>query len=192
MQQLFAYDSKLGIILSKTLDMIVGSILWLLCAIPLITIGNATRALIAYWQAPERRLSTFGQALIKQWWRPLGIWVSYVGLVGVLVINSWFCIDHFKSSSVAAPLVGFYLVVGILATGVWVRLLMHLQHRKLDWVFVQQCLYLSARHFIKTVLMIGIVLVSIFGLYLFPIAIIIVPALIVSGWLQLDSRELTA
>ncbi|WP_040536762.1 hypothetical protein [Schleiferilactobacillus shenzhenensis] len=182
----FAYDGIFNKIMGPVFDVMVGSLFWLVCAIPLVTIGNATNALIVFMHADKKTPQVFFRAFITDFWRHMQFWLSYFGVSVLLAVNIWFSQRAITAPLLAVGLITFYWTIWILFSAVFILLLSKPALADLGFKngFLA-ALYLAARHLGKSLLASLVAAAAVFILYLAPIAILVIPATVAVCWQKL-------
>lgn len=117
MENLFAYDGKVSSFIRKCTRLLVINTYWLICCIPIVTIGAATTAM--YYTIQKTVMHERGY-VSKEFFRSfkdnckqgIGIWLIYVAA------GAWFaeCVYYFHNRMLEGNSIGFlwYLFAGVL------------------------------------------------------------------------------
>lgn len=182
----FAYDGIFNKIMGPVFDVMVGSLLWLIASIPLLTIGNATNALIVFMHAEQKTPRVFFHAFTTDFWRHMRFWLSYLAISALLLINIWFSQRAVTDPVLKVGMVTFYWTVWILFSAVFILLLSKSSIADLRFkLAIMTALYLAARHLGRSLLASLVAAAAVIILYLAPVAILVVPATVVMCWQKL-------
>lgn len=108
----FNFDNKVWVGLDKLSDLLLLSVVWTLCSLPVVTAGAATAALFsAAFQLREERsgraLRSFWSAFQMQWKRATLCWFIYLAVGAVLALELVICVTHWHESIVLVVCSGF-------------------------------------------------------------------------------------
>lgn len=100
MGELFAYEGKVSTFISKCTDLLMINTLWLICCLPIITIGPATTAM--YYTVQKSFLHPRGY-VTKEFFRSfrenckqgIGIWIIYLIIGSVFVQDIYYFYNRF-------------------------------------------------------------------------------------------------
>ncbi|MCI1859609.1 MAG: DUF624 domain-containing protein [Sporolactobacillus sp.] len=89
LSRFIAPDSKINIFLGKVSDIVILNLLWLLCSLPIITIGTATTAIYAVFlkDASGKGIYAFKdycRAFKQHFWRATFIWLAFAAVMALL------------------------------------------------------------------------------------------------------------
>lgn len=87
--QLFSYDSKFHLLMSKIFDCILLSIFWIVASLPLVTIGAASTAMIftaekAIRQDGGKLWSTYWKVFAQEFWQATALWLIRLVVYAIL------------------------------------------------------------------------------------------------------------
>lgn len=182
MASIFGSDSAYSRFMNKVGDIILLSILWLICSLPLFTLGTAMCA--AYYTAAKVIRHNNGY-VFKQFMKSFrqnlkqsaGMNLVFLLCAGVLVFNFMF----FKggTTETAFYLRCVYLVMGFILLGMMLYAYPVLSrfNLKTGKVF-HMAFQLMFRHFGTTVLLAAACVLAVFGIYMMPWAVLILPGLL--------------
>lgn len=181
------FDPNSGIMgfMSKVADMIILSLLWVVCSIPIVTMGAATAAL--YYTAVKsiRRdrsyiFQSFFSSFKENFIQGTLLWLLFLAVMAVLGVNLRFSQGLIASET--GTITGFLLMVvyclmGLVAGFTALYMLPVLSRFTLKKrEILKMSLFMSIRHLPYTILLAAIiVLVAVAAAYL-PITVLIAPA----------------
>lgn len=119
----YEYNGKLVTVIQKVISVIVLSVLWTVCCIPVFTIGASSKALYhsAEWTLghdlgyPGR---TFFREFRKHFGRSVASWIPFMIVSGVLLVNLYVC-NHLSMPGNFAVIIMAVLAIVLLAVFVW-------------------------------------------------------------------------
>ena len=116
--KLFSVDGKFLSGFNKVTDLVTLNLLWLLCCIPIVTIGASTSALYQVSiQIVEDRDSyiarSFFQAFRENFKQATIVWLCTL-IVGAILISDMFIVSHFFASSGISFILGLLFVICLL------------------------------------------------------------------------------
>lgn len=116
--KLFSMDGKFLSCFNKITDMVTLNLLWILCCIPVITIGASTSALYEVsLQIAEDRESyiakSFFQAFRENFRQATIVWLVTL-VTGTILISDMFIVSHFFTGSGISTILGLLFVICIL------------------------------------------------------------------------------
>ena len=182
MREIFSYDGLLGRTLYKFADCVLLSILWMVCCIPVITIGAATAALYytvnkvvrhdrgglwtEYWQA--FRLN-FRQATV--------VWIVLILILGVLTANLYSAYILYLQGHMSAIFLGL-LIAMVAAIIMWASYLFPCLARFDNKIkqHMKNCFWFMTVNFVWSVLLLVIFVIMAIGAMLYPLGLLFVPA----------------
>ncbi|KSV57446.1 YesL family protein [Acetivibrio ethanolgignens] len=181
------FDPNSGIMgfMSKVADMVLLSLLWVVCSIPVVTIGAATAAL--YYTAVKsirRDRSYIFQSFISSFKENLIqgtlLWLLLLAVIAVLGVNLRFCQGLFAMETgqvTGLLLMAVYSFMGLLSGFTALYMLPVLSRFTLKKrEILKMSLFMSIRHLPYTILLaVIIVLVTVATAYV-PITVLIAPA----------------
>lgn len=181
------FDPNSGIMgfMSKVADVILLSLLWVVCSIPIVTMGAATTAL--YYTAVKsiRRdrsyiFRSFVSSFKENFIQGTLLWLLFLAVMTVLGVNMKFCQGLVTSESGKAMgflLMVVYCLMGLVAGFTALYMLPVLSRFNLKKrEILKMSLFMSIRHLPYTILLtVIIVLVTVATAYV-PITVLIAPA----------------
>ena len=116
--KLFAMDGKFLENFNKITDLVILNLLWILCCIPIVTIGASTSALYqVVLQIAENRESyitkEFFRAFRENFKQATIVWLVTL-LVGFVLLSDMFIISHFFAGSSMPAILGLIFVITLL------------------------------------------------------------------------------
>ena len=116
--KLFAMDGKFLENFNKITDLVILNLLWILCCIPIVTIGASTSALYqVVLQFAENRESyitkEFFRAFRENFKQATIVWLVTL-LVGFVLLSDMFIISHFFAGSSMPAILGLIFVITLL------------------------------------------------------------------------------
>lgn len=116
--KLFAMDGKFLGTLNTITDLIILNLLWILCCLPVVTVGASTSALYQVTlQIADNKDSyvakSFFQAFRENFKQATLVWLITLA-TGFVLINDIFIVSHFFTGYNTSVILGLLLVIGIL------------------------------------------------------------------------------
>lgn len=116
--KLFSMDGKFLSGFNKVTDLVTLNLLWILCCIPIVTIGASTSALyqVSIQIAEDRETyiaRSFFQAFRENFKQATIVWLSTI-IVGAVLISDIFIVSHFFSSSSICVILGLLFMICVL------------------------------------------------------------------------------
>ena len=192
MHNLFNPEGKVMQFLGKLFDLLMVNLLWVICSIPIVTIGAATAALYKVCfniinNEDEPLLRAFFQTFAKNFKQATILWVILLGILIFLIFDIYVVYNTTLISTSIGPVVIPVLILLIL---VWMGITLYtfaLQMRyslKIKRVFYNAGLFCLA-YIPRTVIMIvlDVVLLAL-GLRFMPLLLVSGPALINSFFMR--------
>lgn len=183
MGKLFSYDGGIIGFLNKVVDCVFLSVLWIIFSIPLVTMGAATSALYytAYKVIRYDRshvLKEFWRAFISNFKKATVVGIALLVFFTVIIQNVYLYAGGFFEGLISKPFLIFNVVFGgvVLMWALHVFPFLSRFENKLKRSLMN-CVYFSIRHFVTTVFLLVLLIVAMIVLFLFPVAVVIVPAL---------------
>lgn len=183
LKKIFGIDSSFTDIMGKLADLVLLSVLWLLCCLPVVTFATSTSALYyTTMKCIRRERGTIGKEFFgffkSNWKTGIGVSLCYF-VLGVLALLNIRAVGQMEAGS---GLYVFYRVESL-----WVGLLFVFLSIYLFPVFsrfeygiiegVKMSLLLSVRHIVRSVVMAVLFGGVVFAVLRFPTAVLILPAL---------------
>ena len=183
LKKIFGIDSSFTDIMGKLADLVLLSVLWLLCCLPAVTFATSTSALYyTTMKCIRRERGTIGKEFFgffkSNWKTGIGVSLCYF-VLGALVVSNIRAVGQMEAGS---GLYVFYRVESL-----WVGLLFVFLSIYLFPVFsrfeygvieaVKMSLLLSVRHIVRSVVMAVLFGGVVFAVLRFPAAVLILPAL---------------
>ncbi len=127
MNGVFDYDSALMSLIRKLADVFVADILWLVCCIPIVTIGASTTALYYVTLRLVREsdghvVQSFFQSFRTNFKQATAVWLIFVGLILV-----W-CVDFYYILFLSTwnPLIRYSMMIFLIVLAlVWVSMILY-------------------------------------------------------------------
>lgn len=185
MGSFFNIDSGIMGFMSKVADMIILSLLWFLCSLPIITIGASTTAL--YYTAVKsiRRergyiIRSFFSSFKENFIPGTLLWILFLAIMAVLGVNIRFSqqlMGMEGSKTMGFVLMAAYCLFGIIAAFSLLYVFPVLSRFVLNKrQILKMSLFMSIRHLPYTFLLLLILAVTLFGMFYIPMVIFIGPA----------------
>ena len=182
MGKLFSYDSGLIQFLNKIVDIVFLSILWIVFSLPIFTMGASSAAL--YYTANKVIRHSRSHVLVE-FWRAFRSNFKKATITNlILMVIYFFVIENIYlyhtpefGVVVGKPLYIFNLILGVIVT-IWALQMFPYMARfenKLK-TSMKVCVYFMIRHFITSILLVGLFFVAVIVFYLLPVTIFILPA----------------
>ena len=123
MRSLFSYDSKFGQVMGFITDVILLNLLFLVCCIPIVTIGAAQSGLyyaVRTLRDPEDGRSCyklFFKGFVSGFWRITLVWCAFLVIDAVLFYTMWVSFEN--------QALGIFIHWGVPCAGLILSLLLH-------------------------------------------------------------------
>lgn len=123
MKSLFSVDSKFGQVMCFVADLVLLNLLFLLCCIPIVTIGAAQSGLYAAIRPlrdPEDGRSCyklFFKGFVSGFWRITLVWTVFLVIDAILFYTMWICFEN--------QALGIFVHWGVPCAGLIFSLLLH-------------------------------------------------------------------
>ncbi|PXV95849.1 uncharacterized protein DUF624 [Lachnotalea glycerini] len=183
MEEIFRLDGVIMNFLSKVSDICIISILWLLCCLPMVTIGASTTA--AYYtivKVVRRQTGTLHQEFVKSFKSnfkdSLLTNLIYLVIKGILGVNICLVFQSLETtnSSFALDLLFIYVIFFLLVIGVEIYTYPILSRFVMGRIqLVMFSIMLLFRHFPTTLLFITLFILSVVIMIVFPVGVIFMP-----------------
>lgn len=94
MSKVFQWDNPVWSFLGKLTDMVILTVLWMVCCIPLVTVGASSSALYdVSWKLSKNQegylFSSFFRAFRKHWRKSTAVWLGCVCMGAFLASDIW-------------------------------------------------------------------------------------------------------
>lgn len=180
LEELFSVDGPYARFMNWLWNMLVISVLWILCCIPVFTIGAAsTAAYYAMAKCVRRHTGRVAAEFFSSFrsnLRQASVLTVIVGLILAIVLLE--CVYFYSDSSV--PLVLLYLFYFMTATVVACAIYLWpclSRFAKSNFSLLRMAIILVFRHLMTTILLLLLLAAALFGVYLMPWGILIFPGL---------------
>lgn len=181
MGSIFSSDSGFSRAMNKLCDIIILSVLYILCCVPVITIGASTTA--AYYVAAKvirhnegYVTRSFFKSFKLNFVQSLGLNISYLVCTGILIFNIFFF--NGTEGEVNLYLKCAYIAMLLILASVCMYTYPVLSRFTLKNMTVFKMAFTMAfRHFLHTLGMIGMWVIMLIGIYFIPMTVIILPGL---------------
>ncbi len=181
MKSIFSGDTKFARFMNKVGDIILLSILWIVCCIPIITMGASTTA--AYYAAAKvirhntgYEWNEFFKSFRLNFKSTIGMNLVFVICVAFLAFN--FIVMGGANEELFFYLKMVYIVIGVLLIGVYAYAYPIMSRFNLKGGKIMlMSLQLFFRHFPTTMGIVGLFFLTVFGMYMLPWAFFILPGL---------------
>lgn len=177
------YDSPVMTTISKITDVFILSSLWVICCIPIITIGAATTAL--YYSSVKAIRKDKGY-VIKSFFHSFRmnfipatlLWLVFL-LVGILLYGCFIFTAVLSDKSLQFFMLCFYMFLFFLFLGVGCYAFPVLSKCSMDNMSILRfSLGLVIRHFPSTILLVLFVVLAVLVMWTAPLAVLILPGTI--------------
>lgn len=181
------FDPNSGVMgfMSKVADVIILSILWFLCSIPVVTMGAATAAL--YYTAVKviRRersylVASFFKSFKENFIQGTLIWILFLLVMAVLGVNIKFCREIIPAQAgeiMSFVLMAVYSLMGLTAVFTALYMLPVLSRFTMKTgQLIKMSLFMSIRHLPYTFLLTLIVAALVVVTMIMPVAMFFTPA----------------
>ncbi len=188
MKGIFFYDGILGQIISKGVDAICLSFLWLIFSIPLITMGAASTALYYTFQKVMRQeeghlFQAFWHSFRTNFKQSTLAWLFFLVFYIVFPVNAYFGYAFFANDVMP---VGILVLIAVVAAIVmiWSSYLFPYISRFQDTTVVaaKNCIYMMIMHFPVSIALLAILIGSVALVVCVPLGLAVAP--VVCVWLD--------
>ena len=180
----FNWDNKVFQALGKMVDCIALSAMWLVCCLPIITFGASTSALYYAVHKSVRgnrgyMTKNFFHALTKGFKQSTLSWLVLLVVQIVLGMDTYITYQTLKTGNTMGAFFYFFLIM-ILFSIIWACYLFPYAARFEDGVkaTLNNSLLMMIIHLPWSLLVLLLFAVTVFVIYLFPILIFLIPALL--------------
>lgn len=193
MNEIFNMNNPVFVFLGKLGDLCVISILWLLCSLPIITLLPSSAAL--YYTVVKSIRRDRGNAT-REFWKAFknnlkqGIIINIIVLLFSVVVVMWYRFSGMYDVTTAEGMIFTIISRVLLLLEVFGLVFMIPIFSRFGLKISEYwkiCYYVSARHFLTTILTLVLLILAVFFIYAVPPLIIIVPgglAWISSYWIE--------
>lgn len=166
----------------KIFDLIWVSLLWVVGSIPIITVGTSTTAL--YYAVHRAWVEDKGYITDKFWSsykqnlkQGICLWIMIVA-ISIIIHLDCSVIMAFTDSQAGGTITAFYYLISLLLLGVFAYMFASLSRYEMPigW-FIKIGCYMAVRYFGRTLLLIGILSVSLWLITYIPLMILVVPGI---------------
>lgn len=171
-QTLFDPDNAVWSFLQKLYSLALAGLLWLVCSLPIITLGPATIALFSYCfsvldDTESYVFKTFFISFGKTWKQGSVIALLFLLVMFFLGLDAWF----FLSAMPPLFFVAVSLFLLVLFPCLHIFALMSLRTRGVK-TYIQQAFIISIKHAATTITVLSIVALWFLSIYALPISIL--------------------
>lgn len=180
--RIFDYNGTFTYYMDKVFDLISISLLWLLCCIPVITIGASTTALYytlhKVWKQNDSYITKeFFHALYTNL-KPATLLWGILAIVSLILQLNLGIVGEKMSGNIQIFFFMFYGILLFIWTGVQIYAFPVLARfdMPVGWIF-KLALYLCFRHFGRTIVLLAVTMLAIAGVYVCWPTVLLTPAL---------------
>lgn len=181
----YEYNGKFMTVIQKIVGTIILSVLWLVCCIPVFTIGPSSRALYhaADWVLGHDLgypAKTFFREFRKQFKKTVAVWIPFMIISALILINMYLW-NHMQTSRTVGLTVLVILSVFLLFVFVWCAYLFaYLSFFDGDnkRTSVKTSYFMLLTHPLKSLAIFVLFVLCVMVFYRFPFTIIFLPAII--------------
>ena len=167
---------KFGVMIA---DIVVMSIVWFVCSLPLVTIGASTTAI--YYNMTKRvsgregyQLKDFFSSFKKNFVQATLVWLTVLALTAIILFNLNNAQIMGRMASVIVP-IQLALLFGITAVGLYSFPLLS-RFEAQYFGLLKSAFFMASRHFLTTITVMLLFIASLWLVYAMPVFIIFVPA----------------
>lgn len=185
---LFNLDNPIMTFLGKVFDVMLLSVIWLICSIPIVTIGASTTAL--YYAIVKNVRKGRGYAT-KEFFKSFKsnfknatiLTIISIIFYSLMVGNIYIVGEYVKIGSMSKkftmPLVSIYWALIIIYTFIFVYLFPLLSRFNMNKKqLFKSAFFISVRHFPYTIGIVLILVAGIFSMWFFPVLFIFIPGIV--------------
>lgn len=166
----------------KAFDVVVMSLMWIFTSLPIITIGASSAALYetvhkSFIEERGYLCRTYMQSFRSNWKQATCLWLGFVALEVLLHLNtSVFML--YTSGTFGGVMSVFYEIVAICMFSVLLYQVVCVSRfvMPLGW-FVKMGFYMAGRYFIRTLLLLAILIFSVNIFLYMPISMLVLPGI---------------
>jgi len=183
MQNIFSYDSKVMRTLGMVSDVLLIGLLWLVCCLPVVTIGaSSTAAYYTITKVVHKKMGYITKEFIKSFKLNLKdatiLTVVFVILGSLLVFNIYTMYTALEDSESAYPIMMLFLYAALFVMLLCVMMyifpaLSRFTMGKMK--LVRFSVSTVFRHFISTPILLAMLIVTVVIIIIFPIGVIFMP-----------------
>lgn len=192
-KSLFSPDGIYARVMNWIWDILVISVLWVLCCIPVITIGAASAA--AYYTAAKvirggegKAVTEFFRAFRMNFKQSVPFSLGYVLLTVVALLECYYI--YFDSSYPLAVLYLFYGMVLVLVASAQYLFALLSRFTMPKFALLRMAVVCGFRHLLTTIILLLLLALTGIGVYLMPWGILVFPGLMFLGKTCLMERIL--
>lgn len=189
MGSFFASDGVFDKWMTRAYRFLVLSLLWLVCSIPIVTLGASTFALFRMVKFEKDSIKEWFKEFTSYFWRSTSIWLVLLLLQLFLVFNISIVSEGAQYNLFLYCLKCFYVIL-LLISFLWtLTSLNFLERYPKFFSFLLYSLRLTLVHPLRFISRLIITVVSIIILFLMPISIIMLPAFFVYVDLKIQGKS---
>ena len=168
----FSADSLFGKMGTVLADVMILGLLWLLFSIPLVTVGAATSAV---FYVTTKKVSKREGYLLRDFWssfkqnflKGIIVWLILVAIFGILIFNirNIWIVEGFQNIVLVAQM---FILIQVIFVTTYIFPLIARFDMKIMQLF-RTALFMANRHFLTTILSIGLMLVILFAVWEMPV-----------------------
>lgn len=195
MENIFNYDNKFFRALTKLVDCVLLSAAWLICCIPIFTIGASTTAM--YYAAHKTLvrgkgyiLSSFWEGFKSNFKRSTGIWLIQLVVMGVLAGDIYITHAMLKAGNDMGVFYYLFLIMMLYAV-IWMIYTVSYEARfENTWKnIIKNAAIFSVIHLKWSICMLALLLVVIFVIIVMPPFIFLFPAALFASYAMILEKK---
>jgi uncharacterized membrane protein YesL len=198
MRDIFSLNGSIMNILSKISDICIISILWLLCCLPIVTIGaSTTAAYYTFVKVVKRQSGTllleFFKAFRDNFKDSFLIRLLYLVMEGILIINICLMFQSLETTDFSFALEMFFIYIALLLLLISAEIYTYPVLSRFIMGRVQLVKFsflIMLRHFPTTLLLNMLLIVTAAIMVIFPVGIIFMPGICLYGYSYLMEKIL--
>ena len=172
MGKLFSIDGKAFCFLSSCADLVVLNILWIICCLPVVTIGASTTALhyVALKMAKGEEayiVKSFFHSFIENFRQATVIWMSILACAAVLFFDFYY-IGHTRAELAGVLAVVIFFIAILLSITICYIFPMLSYFKCSTFAAVKNALFMAIAHLPDTVLLLALALLPVGMVLLLP------------------------
>ena len=182
MGSIFRADSKLVQFLNKITNLIIVSILWCLCCLPVITIVPASAAM---FHTTEQVIQKTGNGVLRDFFHTFrqelkqGICLSVVEVFSLIILAGCICFGWWNH---ATALGLFYLSLGLVLSLVWICAALHIPMVLSEFdgeltVILRLSFYMASFRLLQSVAAVILIMFLVLAVFFCPILLFLAPGL---------------
>ena len=182
----FNYESGIMSAINKVADTLILSVLWVLCSLPVFTVGASSAAFYyAYQKCVRQRtdyaVRTFFTGFRSNFKQAATVWLVVLGL-SVVAVADWYLLSLMKDTSILIPIIQAALLVVMAAIVIWALYLFPYLSRfeNTTKTILKNCALIAIANLPRSILLLVLFFLCGVGFVSFPLLNLLIPALYIA------------